>query len=67
MFWRLEETGESSEELLMENAIEVNKKLTKPNYYTAEAVKYKFVVRFLGIVICLFPVLYRLEVDFKSV
>lgn len=38
MFWGLEETGESSEELLMENAIEMNKKLTKPNYYTAEAV-----------------------------
>ena len=37
VFWRLEETGESSEQLLMKNAIEMNKKLAKPNYYTAEA------------------------------
>lgn len=31
MLWRPEETGERSEELLMENAIEMNKKLARPN------------------------------------
>lgn len=31
MVWRLEETGEGSEQLLMESAIEMNKKLAKPN------------------------------------